>query len=87
MVVGDGAGQVTAVKQCKRGAFFNVVPRANLHLHDAAAGGSKDVHHAGRVGFDVRGQFQIIRDGTFANGNGLHTLSIGSDVLADSRCG
>jgi hypothetical protein len=80
-------GQVTAVEQCEGGAFFYVVPRANFHLDDAAACRSKDVHHAGGVGFDVRGQLQIIGDGGLADGNGLNAFGVGSDVFAVSGGG
>jgi len=55
VIVGDGACQVTAVEQRERGAFLDVIPRANLHFHDASAGRSEDADYMGGVRFDVRG--------------------------------
>src|ERR1700735_2855594 len=76
VIIRDSAGKIAALKQGEQLALFHVVGRTDFHLDDSAPGGWVNMNYAGGVGFDVRGQYEIVRDGGRIYSDSLNSLGV-----------
>ncbi len=82
VIIRDSARKIVALKQSEQLAFLHMVRRADLHLDNSAPGGRINMNYVGGVGFDVRRQFEIVRDGGRIHGDGLNSLGVSCYVFS-----